>query len=167
MAQEKERNEQTSVTADRAQYERAAGKNPSTQRADAAARQASASSSAAEGLYRAILRDVHISPRKARLVADLVRGRPVASALGILDHLTKRSAPLVKNLIKSAVANAEQRNAQLAVDRLCVRRIFVDEGRTMKRYRPRAYGRASPIRKRSCHITVLLGEPLEKVRSIS
>ena len=108
-------------------------------------------------LYRAVLRGVRIAPRKARLVADLIRGMPVSLALGVLDNTLKRSAPIVKNLLKSAIANAEQNaGAGLDVTSLRIRRIFVDGGATLKRYRPRAYGRGSTIRKRTCHITLVL-----------
>jgi large subunit ribosomal protein L22 len=109
-------------------------------------------------LYRASLKSVRISPRKVRLVADLVRGKNVVHALGILDNLPKRSSPVVKNLLKSAIANAEQANAtDFDVDSLKVKVIYVDPGPTLKRYRPRAMGRASPRRKRTSKITLMVG----------
>ena len=117
-----------------------------------------ASKAATVSWYSAKLRNARIPPRKARLVAELIRGKNVALALGILDNVAKRSSPAMKDLLKSAIANAEQRsdgNANLA--ELKVRRIFVDQGRTLKRWRARAYGRAAPIRKRSCHITLMVG----------
>lgn len=107
--------------------------------------------------YKAVLRNVRISPRKARLVADLVRGRPVSNAVDVLKLLNKKAAPMVSKLIKSAMANASQK-ATVDVDRLVVSKIFVDGSATLKRYLPRAQGRATPIRKRSSHITVELKE---------
>ena len=108
-------------------------------------------------LYTATARNVRIAPRKVRLVVDLIRGKNVAQALGILDGTQKRSSPVVKTLLKSAIANAEQKNKDLDVDSLVVRRAFVDSGQTLKRWRPRAMGRATPIRKRSSHITLTVG----------
>lgn len=108
-------------------------------------------------LYKASLAKIRISPRKIRLVVDQIRGKNVARALGILDATQKRSAPIVKTLLKSAIANAEQHNADIDVDELTVKSVFVDKGQTMKRFRPRAMGRASPIRKRSSKITVVVG----------
>jgi len=114
--------------------------------------------SEAKPLYRASLKSVRISPRKVRLVADLVRGKNVVQALGILDNLPKRSSPVVKNLLKSAIANAEQANASgFEVDNLKVKVVYVDAGPTLKRYRPRAMGRASPRRKRTSRITLMVG----------
>ena len=108
----------------------------------------------ATSLYRASANKVRISPRKVRLVVDLIRGRNVVEALGILDNLPKRSAPIVKTLLKSAIANAEQQDASVDVDELTVRTATVDAGQTIKRFRPRAMGRATPIRKRSSKITL-------------
>lgn len=109
-------------------------------------------------LYRASIKSVRVSPRKARLVVDLIRGRPVVQALGILDNLPKKSSPVVKNLLKSAIANAEQQNAgDFDVDSLKVKVAYVDPGPTLRRYRPRAMGRASPIRKRTSRITLMVG----------
>jgi large subunit ribosomal protein L22 len=102
------------------------------------------------------LRFMRISPRKARLVADLVRGRNVDWALRTLHFTPKRSAPLIGKLIRSAVANASEGDASVDVDALYVRTIHVDGGPTIRRYRPRAQGRATRIRKRTSHITVEL-----------
>ena len=102
------------------------------------------------------LRFMRISPRKARLVADLIRGRDVEWALRTLDFTQKRSAPLISRLIRSAVANAEESNSSLDVDALYVKTIYVDGGPTIRRFRPRAQGRATRIRKRTSHITVEL-----------
>jgi large subunit ribosomal protein L22 len=90
-------------------------------------------------------------------VVDLIRGKNVVKALGILDNTPKRSSPVVKNLLKSAIANAEQQNDQLDVDSLTIERAFVDAGPTLRRWRPRAMGRATPIRKRSSRITLAVG----------
>ncbi len=110
---------------------------------------------------RAILRNVRVSPQKARLVADLVRGRDVDDAIEVLTFTQKKSAPLIRKLVESAVANAENsaRSAgnQIDIDDLFIQTITVDEGPTLKRWRPRAMGRATRIRKRTSHITVVLG----------
>jgi len=106
---------------------------------------------------RAIARYVRISPRKVRLVIDLVRGKKVDEALAILEFTPKRAAKVVKKLIKSAVANAEQ-NPDVDVDNLYIKRIYADHGPILKRIRPRAVGRAPMIRKRTSHITIILKE---------
>ena len=98
-----------------------------------------------------------ISPQKARLVADLIRGKGVAKALEILTFSDKKAAVLVKKVLESAIANAEH-NAGLDIDDLSVAKIFVDEGPVMKRIMPRAKGRADRILKRSSHITVVVAE---------
>lgn len=108
-------------------------------------------------IYRASVKNVRIAPRKVRLVVDLIRGKNVGQALGILDSTHKRSSAIVKTLLKSAIANAEQGNEDLDVDELTVKRAFVDAGPTLKRWRPRAMGRATPIRKRSSRITLAVG----------
>ena len=106
-------------------------------------------------MYKASANKVRVSPRKARLVVDLIRGRNVTQALGILENLNKKVAPVVRSVLKSAIANAEQRSeGNLDVDGLIVKSAFVDGGRILKRFRPRAMGRATPIRKRSSHITI-------------
>lgn len=97
------------------------------------------------------------APRKMRYVADLVRGKGLEEAKRILAFCRRRAARPILRLVKSAEANAEQLGA-FDLDRLYVRRIQVDEGVTMKRFRPRAMGRAFRIRKRTSHITVELGE---------
>tara|TARA_Y100001968_G_scaffold304143_1_gene318906 strand:- start:307 stop:657 length:351 start_codon:yes stop_codon:yes gene_type:complete len=102
------------------------------------------------------LRYMRISPRKARLVADLVRGQDVEWALRTLDFTRKRSAPLIGKLIRSALANAEESDASVDVDSLYIKTIYVDGGPTIRRFRPRAQGRATRIRKRTSHITVEL-----------
>ena len=107
--------------------------------------------------YTAVAKGIRISPRKVRLVIDLIRGKNVALALGILDSVNKGSAPVVKTLLKSAIANAENQNENIEVDTLVIQKAFVDAGPTLKRWRPRAMGRASPIRKRSSRITLTVG----------
>jgi large subunit ribosomal protein L22 len=88
-----------------------------------------------------------------RLVADQIRGKGVEEALDVLEFSTKKAAEIVKKILNSAIANAEH-NEGADVDELKVSTIFVDEGRLLKRLRPRAKGRADRILKRSCHITV-------------
>ena len=107
--------------------------------------------------YTAVLKNIRIAPRKVRLVIDLIRGKNVALALGILDSVNKGSAPAVKTLLKSAIANAENLDGNIEVDTLVITKAFVDAGPTLKRWRPRAMGRASPIRKRSSRITLTVG----------
>ena len=106
---------------------------------------------------RAVTRYVRIAPRKARLVTELIKGKPVEEALTILRFVPKKAARLVDKTLRSAVANAEQ-NPNIDVDTLYIKSIFVDEGPTMKRWRARAMGRATRILKRSSHITVILDE---------
>ena len=98
-----------------------------------------------------------ISPQKARLVADLIRGKSVDQALEILTFSNKKAADLVKKVLESAIANAEH-NEGADIDDLSVAKIFVDEGPIMKRIMPRAKGRADRILKRSSHITVVVAD---------
>jgi large subunit ribosomal protein L22 len=105
----------------------------------------------------AILRGAQLSAQKARLVADQIRGKNVSEALTILEFSPKKGADLMKKVLESAIANAEH-NEGADVDELNVSTVFVDEGTTMKRIRPRAKGRADRILKRSCHITVKVSE---------
>lgn len=105
----------------------------------------------------ATLKGARISAQKARLVADKVRGQGVGQALDTLTFSTKKAAHLVKKVLESAIANAEH-NDGADVDELTVSRIFVDEGMTMKRIKPRAKGRADRIFKRTCHITVAVSD---------
>ena len=103
------------------------------------------------------LKGARISAQKARLVADQVRGMPVEQALSLLEFSPKKAAHIVKKILDSAIANAEN-NEGADVDELKVSSIFVDEGMTMKRLRPRAKGRADRILKRSCHITIKVAD---------
>jgi len=105
----------------------------------------------------AILRGARLSAQKARLVADQIRGRRVEEALNVLTFSTKKGAFLVKKVLESAIANAEH-NEGADVDELKVSTIYVDEGLTMKRIKPRAKGRADRISKRTCHITVKVAD---------
>ncbi|CAM2736153.1 50S ribosomal protein L22 [Vibrio ordalii] len=98
-----------------------------------------------------------ISPQKARLVADLIRGKSVDQAIEILTFSNKKAAVLVKKVLESAIANAEH-NEGADIDDLNVAKIFVDEGPVMKRIMPRAKGRADRILKRSSHITVVVAD---------
>jgi large subunit ribosomal protein L22 len=106
---------------------------------------------------QAVAKYIRTSPRKVRLVVDLVRGRPVVEALALLRFMPQAAAQDVAKVVKSAVANAEQNNHMSAED-LFISRIMADEGPTMKRFRPRSHGRSSPILKRSSHITVVVDE---------
>lgn len=103
------------------------------------------------------LKHARISPQKCRLVADQVRGMPVEKALQLLAFSPKKAAVIVKKLLESAIANAEH-NEGADIDELKVSSIFVDEGPTMKRWRPRAKGRVNQILKRTSHITVTVAE---------
>jgi large subunit ribosomal protein L22 len=104
---------------------------------------------------RATTRFVRLTAQKARLVVDLIRGKPVEKALAILEYTPKRGAKTVLKTLRSAVANAES-TQKIDVDALYVKRAFVDEGPTAKRFLPRAHGRATKIFKRTSHITVVV-----------
>jgi large subunit ribosomal protein L22 len=101
---------------------------------------------------------IRISPTKARQVVDLIRGRRVDDARRVLAFTPRAASTPVTKVLNSAVANAEH-NRALAADELVVVRTWVDEGPTLRRYRPRALGRATRIRKRTCHISVVVGRP--------
>lgn len=104
---------------------------------------------------KATLRYLRIAPRKTRLVVNLIRGKNVNEAIGILQFTRRAASEPVRKLVESAIANAEADNAD--PDRLYVKSIFVDEGPTLKRYMPRAMGRATRINKRTSHVTCVLG----------
>jgi len=105
----------------------------------------------------ATLRYARISPRKVKLVLDLIRNKPVGVALGILKNTPKAASEILIKLLNSAIANAEN-NAGLSADRLYVSEAYANEGPTLKRIRPRAQGRAFRIRKRTSHITLAVTE---------
>jgi ribosomal protein L22 len=106
-------------------------------------------------VVRAQAKYVRCAPRKARLVVDHIRGKSVGDARAILTHTPRAAARDVLKLLESAVANAEN-NHELDADDLVIRKVYVDEGPTLKRYRPRALGRATRIRKRTSHMTIQL-----------
>jgi large subunit ribosomal protein L22 len=107
---------------------------------------------------KAVARWVRMSPRKARLVTEHIRGRSVPEARTVLAFTPRAAAREIEKVLRSAVANAEA-NHNLAGDDLVVKAAYVDEGPVMKRWRARARGRAVRIRKPTCHITVVLTEP--------
>jgi large subunit ribosomal protein L22 len=106
---------------------------------------------------RAIVKTVRITPRKVRLVIDLVRGKKVSEALAILANTNKSASPVVVKLINSAVANAVNNN-NMSKDDLYIKEIHADDGVRMKRFMPRAKGSASSIIKRTSHITVVVAD---------
>jgi large subunit ribosomal protein L22 len=115
-------------------------------------------------------RDIRIAPRKMRLVVDLIRGRKVEDALVILQGTEKKAAPLIEKILRSAVANVlhvagDEAATRVSVDDLFVKTAFVDGGPFLKRFRPRPMGRANRIRKRTSHVTVVVGERGQKPRA--
>lgn len=106
---------------------------------------------------RAVVRHAWIAPRKVRIVLDLVRGKGVDEALGLLKFVPKRASLLVSKAIKSAAANAEQ-NFELKRDNLVISEAYADGGPTLKRFQPRQRGRAFPIKQRTTHVTVAVRE---------
>ena len=100
---------------------------------------------------------IRISPTKVRQVTDLIKGKDVREVLAILQYTPKRASQAIAKVVKSAVANAEH-NYDMDSEALYVSRAFVDQGPTLKRYKPRAMGRADMIRKRTSHITVIVSE---------
>ncbi len=109
---------------------------------------------------KAVAKQVRIAPRKVRLVVDLIRGKEVGEAIAILRHTPKAASQVIEKVINSAIANAEH-NYEMEPNNLVVSEAFVDEGVTLKRFRPRAQGRASRINKRTSHITVVVSEKKE------
>jgi len=105
----------------------------------------------------AVARYVRVSPRKVRLVMDQIRGKKVEEALNLLSFASQRAAKILIKLINSAVANAQQ-SSDIDVDKLYIEKIFADEGPILKRFRPRAMGRATGILKRTSHLTVVIDE---------
>ena len=106
---------------------------------------------------RAYLRNVRISPRKVKIVLDLIRNKPVDYAMAVLKHTPKAACEDIEKLLKSAIANAENNN-DMDKERLYVAECFVSPGSTMKRIMPRDHGRAYRINKRTSHITLVLKE---------
>lgn len=106
---------------------------------------------------KAAANHVRIAPRKVQLVIDLIRGKAVGEAIAILRHTPKAASPVVEKLLNSAIANAEH-NHSLDPNELVISEIYVNQGPTMKRFRPRAMGRASRINKRTSHITLVVSE---------
>ncbi len=104
----------------------------------------------------AVIRGVRVSAQKARLVADQIRGLPVAQALNILTFSPKKSGGIIKKALDSAIANAEH-NDGADIDELKVATIYVDKGASLKRMIPRAKGRGNSIEKQTCHITITVG----------
>ena len=116
---------------------------------------------------KAVARYIRVSPRKVRLVVDTIRGKSVAEALATLNYTPKAAARRVRKILKSAVANAENNHKVDQVEEMRVARVYVDGGPTLKRFRPRAMGRAARILKRTSHITIVLsdsGAPVKGVR---
>lgn len=109
---------------------------------------------------KAVARTVRIAPRKARLVVDLIRGKQAGEAVAILNLTPKAASPIVEKVLKSAIANAEH-NYDMDINNLIVTEAYVNEGPTLKRFRPRAMGRASQINKRTSHITIVVSEKKE------
>ncbi len=106
---------------------------------------------------RATLKHVRISSRKAKIVLDLIRNKPVGEAISILKHTPKRASEIIEKILNSAIANAEN-NHDMDVDKLYIAQAYANQGPTLKRVRPRAQGRAFRIRKRTSHITLVLKE---------
>lgn len=109
---------------------------------------------------KAVSKTVRIAPRKARLVIDLIRGKQVGEALSILKFTPKAASPVIEKVLNSAIANAEH-NYDMDANDLVVEKAYVDEGPTLKRFRPRAMGRASQINKRTSHITIVVSDQKE------
>lgn len=106
---------------------------------------------------KAVARYVRIAPRKAQLVVDLIRGKQVGEAIAILRHTPKAASPIIEKVLNSAIANAEH-NHNLNPENLVVTQAYANQGPTLKRFRPRAMGRASRINKRTSHITIVVSE---------
>ncbi|MBF0279593.1 MAG: 50S ribosomal protein L22 [SAR324 cluster bacterium] len=107
---------------------------------------------------RALAKNVRITPRKVRLVLDLIRGKDVVQAFAYLDATHRKAVPVVRTLLKSAIANADDLHPDVDVDNLIIKRAYADEGPTLKRFRARAMGRGARINKRSSHITLVVGD---------
>jgi large subunit ribosomal protein L22 len=108
---------------------------------------------------RAVSKFIRVSPQKARLVVDLIRGKNAGEAINILRYTKKRASHEIEKVLRSAISNAEQKSEHLDVDRLVVSRAYVDEGPRAKRVRPAPMGRAYRYQRRMSHITVVVEEP--------
>ncbi len=115
-----------------------------------------------ENVSKAEARYLHVSPQKARLVIDMIRGRQAGDAIHILSAVNKRIAPAVEKVLRSAIANAENKSEDIDVDRLFVNEAYVNEGPRQKRIRPAPMGRAYRYQRRTAHIVVKLGERAEE-----
>ena len=111
---------------------------------------------------KAVIKKVRMSPRKARVVANYIRGKKIEDALRILKFEPKKVSEFLAKALKSAVANAEENKKFRDTERLYISELKIDEGPAYKRFTPRAYGRASLIKKKTSHITVILSELEEK-----
>lgn len=110
---------------------------------------------------KAVEKFIRISPRKLRYVADIVKNKSVEEAVGILTFTPKKAASIIKKAVESAAANAAE-NHEMDEDSLMVSKIYVNEGPILKRFRPRARGRATRIRKRTSHLTVVVSDGIEE-----
>ena len=112
------------------------------------------------------LRYLRITARKVRVVADLIRGKPVGYALSTLAFVEKRAAGPLQKLLRSAIANADQKSkGQVDVDALVVKELTVDQGPSMRRFMPRAMGRAFKVMKKTSHISITVGEKPAKAKA--
>jgi large subunit ribosomal protein L22 len=112
-------------------------------------------------LAKAEARYIRVSPQKARLVVDMIRGQQAGAAINILNGTNKRIAPAVEKVLRSAIANAENKSQDVDVDKLYVAEAYVNEGPRQKRIRPAPMGRAYRYQRRTSHIVVKLGERAE------
>lgn len=117
-------------------------------------------------LSKAEARYIHVSPQKARLVVDMIRGQQAGDAIVILNGTNKRIAPVVEKVLRSAIANAENKSDDVDVDRLFVAEAYVNEGPRQKRIRPAPMGRAYRYQRRTSHIVVKLGERAEEAEEV-
>jgi large subunit ribosomal protein L22 len=109
---------------------------------------------------KATAKYLRVSPRKARQVVDLIRGKSVGEALSVLRFVPQKAAKIVEKVVRSAAANAEH-NHDMIADELVIVKAYVDQGPSLKRMQPRAYGRANIIRHRTSHVTIVVGERKE------
>jgi large subunit ribosomal protein L22 len=112
-------------------------------------------------LAKAEARYVHVSPQKARLVVDMIRGQQAGHAINILSATNKRIAPVIEKVLRSAIANAENKSEDVDVDKLFVSEAYVNEGPRVKRIRPAPMGRAFRYQRRTAHIVLKVGERAE------